>query len=355
MAYETETIDAIHQRMLDASPSDIDKREGSITWDLTKPAAIELSLLYAQLDDVLRKGFADTALANGYSEYLEKRTAEMGITRKPAVKATGQVTFTGPDGTVIPSGTRVSTNDITPIYFVTTASGTINGGSITVNAEAEVGGANGNVAAGKITIVTGDLSGVVSVINSAPFNGGVDAESDQALYERYIERIQKPATSGNANQYVQWAKEVAGISDAKCYPIWNGPGTVKVVLLDTDKTAPDAAKIQEVADYIESVRPIGATVTVVGATEVPINVSATLTLANGKTLADAQTEIETGIRDYLKSLAFVDPIVRYTQIGSIISNAPSVIDYSGLTVNGGTANIQVNDGEVAVLGSVTLS
>ncbi|UYZ13424.1 hypothetical protein A6764_22220 [Brevibacillus sp. WF146] len=49
MAYEDQTKDVIHQRMLDASPPDIDKRPGSVTYDLTGPVAIEAEALYVEL------------------------------------------------------------------------------------------------------------------------------------------------------------------------------------------------------------------------------------------------------------------------------------------------------------------
>ena len=352
MAFESETLEVIRQRMLDQITENVDKRQGSVVWDLLSPAAIELAQAYVALDQVLTFGFASE---NTPSEYLDLRCTELGITRKPAVKATGQVTFTGTDGTVIPVGTRVSTDDVEPIYFVTTEEGTITGGSVTVAAEAETAGAAGNVAAGEITLVVGDLSGVASVTNSAPFDGGADEESDEALLARYFDRVQKPITSGNANQYRQWALEVAGVGDAKVYPVWNGPGTVKVVLIDADKTAPAQSVIDDVTTYIESVRPIGADVTVVGATEVPIDISATLTLAPGKTPADAQAEFEPLLVDYLKSLAFVDPIVRYSKIASLILDCPSVVDYSNLTVNGDTSNVTIADGEVAVKGAVTFA
>jgi uncharacterized phage protein gp47/JayE len=352
VAFENETLEIIRQRMLDAISDDVDKRQGSVVWDLLSPAAIEFAQAYTALDLVLNFGLS---LENVPREYLVLRCAAFGITPKPALKATGQVTFTGTDGTVIPIGTRVSTDDIESIYFVTTAEGTITDGSVTVAAEAETAGASGNVAAGKITLVVGDLAGVTSVTNNSPFDGGADEESDEALLQRYLDRVRKPITSGNANQYRQWALEVAGVGDAKVYPVWNGPGTVKVVLLDADKTAPAQSVIDDVTAHIESVRPIGATVTVVGATEVPIDVSATLTLTPGKTPADAQAEFEPLLVDYLKSLAFVDPVVRYSKIASLILDCPSVVDYSNLTVNGGTANVTIADGEVAVTGTVTFA
>jgi uncharacterized phage protein gp47/JayE len=351
--YTDQTKTAILQRMLDATASDIDKRQGSITFDMLSPSAIELALAYAQLDNVLNFGFADTT----YGEYLDRRAGELGLTRVSATKASAVsgITFSGTNGTVIPIGTRVSTGGSTPIYFVTTAAGTIASGTATVTAEAESAGANGNVGIGLVNTVVGNLTGVTSVTNTVNFIGGSDTESDVALLQRYYDRVRTPQTSGNVGEYRAWALSRPGVGDVKVYPIWNGNGTVKVDLLSTDKRAPSSSVISDVATYIESVRPIGATVTVIGAPEVAINVTATLTLVSGKTLSDAQTEISAGVTDYLKTLAFVDPIVRINEIGKIILDAASVLDYSGLTVNSGTGNVSIADGSVAVLGTVTLT
>ena len=45
-------------------------------------------------------------------------------------------------------------------------------------------------------------------------------------------------------------------------PIWNGPGTVKVILLGTHKKPVDSAIVQSCQEHMERVRPIGAQVTV---------------------------------------------------------------------------------------------
>lgn len=349
--YEDQTKAAVLQRMLDASPSDIDKREGSVTWDLLSPSAIEIAQAYIELNNVLNFGFAETT----YGPYLDLCAAEYGLTRKPAVKSVGLLSFNGPNGTAIPVGTVASTGGSNPIYFVTTEAATITTGPVSVKAEAQSAGAAGNVPLSTITTLLGDLVGIVTVTNPAAFEGGADQESDSAFLARYLERARRPATSGNANQYRQWALEVPGVSDAKVYPVWSGPGTVKVVLLDADKTAPDSTVVSEAAAYIESVRPIGATVTVAAATEVPINVSAKVTIAPGYTIVQVKAQIEAGIRAYLASLAFADSLVRYTRIASVILDIPPVVDYANLTVNGSTNNVLIADGSVAVLGTVTLT
>ena len=349
MAYESQTQTAILQRMLDASPPTIDKRQGSVTYDLLSPASIELAMAYIELDQVLKLGFADTS----YGIYLDLRCKEMGLSRKQATKAVGEVTFSGPQGTLLPKGTEISTGGNYPVYFNTTADCLIGSTPVTVTAEAKTGGANGNVTIGAIKLLLGPYSGIVSVNNAATFNGGVDLESDQDLLNRYYEKVRRPATSGNANQYRQWALEISGISDAKVYPLWNGNGTVKIALLDTNKRAPLPNKVEEVRQFITSVAPIGADVTVVPATEVPIHISAAYTLKNGTTLDNARQQITEGLAAYLKTLAFSDPIVRYTQIANVILGTDAIVDYTDLLVNGGTANLTIDQDSVAVMGTVT--
>ncbi|MFS0841175.1 baseplate J/gp47 family protein [Paenibacillus sp. 1P03SA] len=348
--YEDQTKDVILARMLNEVPSDMDKRPGSITYDMQSPASIEFALAYIELSGVLDKGFAATT----YGEYLTLRCAEMAVYRKGAVKASVPVTLTGADGTVIKAGQRVSTDTLDPVYFVTRKDVTIINGSATVDADAEVGGKNGNVGVGQIRLTVGNITGVASVTNHVAADGGADEESDEELLVRYEERVSTPSTSGNAAHYRQWAKEVPGISDAIVYPTWNGNGTVKVVLLDTDKTTPTPAKVAEVAAYIEDNRPIGATVTVVGAVEVPINVSLSATIASTSSIAAVKKQLEEGLKTYLNSLAFRDPLVRYTQVQRVILDIPDIIDYTGLKVNGQTFNLEIPNGSVAVIGTVTL-
>lgn len=348
--YEDQTEDAIKQRMLNAVSSDIDKREGSFIYDGISPAALELAAIYIELDRVIKLGFAQTT----YGQYLDYRAGEHGLTRKPAVKATGQVTITGSQGTVVPLGSVFATGN--GVQFVTTAAVTLDAaGNGTALVEAVTAGTAGNVPAATITVIPVSIAGVTSVTNANPTTGGVDTESDADLLARLLEKVQLPATSGNPAHYLQWAKEVSGIGDAKVFPIWNGAGTVKVVVIDSNKQPVDAATVESVADHIESVRPIGATVTVESATALNIDVTATVTLDTGAVLADVQTAFEASLVNYLKSIAFQQSYVSYAQIGSLLLSTTGILDYSGLLINGGTANVAVGDTQVAVKGTVTLS
>ena len=81
--YEDITYEIILKRMLDKVPDTIDKREGSVIYDALAPAALELQIMYIELDVILNESFGDTASR----KYLIKRAAERGLSPYKASKA----------------------------------------------------------------------------------------------------------------------------------------------------------------------------------------------------------------------------------------------------------------------------
>jgi uncharacterized phage protein gp47/JayE len=334
--YEVQTYETILARMLSRVPDDLDKREGSIIYDALSPSAIELAKMYVELDTNLRLGFASTSSG----EWLDRKVAEQGILRRQATKATRSATFNVP----VAVGERFYKDGL---YYVVKTAG------VSATLECEASGAVGNGSGGTLQPVN-YISGLTAATLGPVLVPGTDMETDISLYTRYREKVTRPATSGNAAQYKQWALEVTGVGDAKVFPLWNGPATVKVVLLGPDKRAPSAQVVSDAAAYIESQRPIGAVVTVAAASEIPIHMTVDVTLSSG-TLTQAQAGITQEAEAYLKSLAFHDPIVRYVRLANVILEAPGVQDYTGFTLNGGTSNISIPDGSVAILGTVTVT
>lgn len=349
--YEDKTAEAIHETMLATTPTTLDKREGSFVWDATIPAALELAQLYIELGLLHRVGFVATM----YGAYLDLRASEWGLERKPATQATGTLTLMGTAGVVIPAGTRFRTKSGIEFELVTDA-GIDAGGTGTGGIRAVEAGTTGNVMAGAITEIPVAIQGLQSVMNNEATTGGVDIESDDVLRERLLERMSRPATSGNIYHYIQWAKAVPGVGDARVVPIWNGPGTVKVILLDNNRQPASAELVAEVVSYIEAERPIGATVTVVSATGVDISITATIEYDAGLyTLEEITTEVEQAITAHLAQVAFRQGYVSYAKLGAVLMGIDGLTDYSGLLVNGGTANIVLADDEVPILGEVILN
>lgn len=347
---QTELV--ILQRILDAMDDDLDKRQGSIAYDLSDPAAQEFAQAYIALDRVLSYAFLNEDMP---SDLLTLAASDFGVDRKPSVKAKDTVKLNGPVGQLVPIRTQVRTDD--GVYFITLTDVILTDGTAIVTVEAVEGGVIGNVDIGEIDTVVGDLAGVVSVTNEKTFDNGVDEESDESLLQRVYDKVRKPATSGNVYHYEQWAREVSGVGAARVYPVWNGPGTVKVVLLGDDKRAPSQPVIDAAFAHINAERPVGPGdgLTVNGATEISININAKLTLASGASIEEVKADIEKGVHAYLESLAFKDNLIRYTRIAAILLDIPRVVDYANLTVNGGTANVQITDEQVAVLGAVNVS
>lgn len=248
-----QTADAIRTRMLGNMPSDIDTNEGSFAWDAVSPAAIELALAAIWAQEVLRRGFASTT----FGAYLDMRCEEHGITRRPAVAATGQVKITGTPGKTIPAGALTVATEADPltgtpsVSFSTTQDVTIDAtGSVYAPIQATDPGKDGNVPAGAIKVIVTPVPGVAGVTNDTPTTGGLDTEDDASLLSRFLQRVRNPSASGNKADYVNWAMEVPGVGGVSVVPVRDGPGTVSVAIISTDKVPPDQTLVDAVQDYI---------------------------------------------------------------------------------------------------------
>lgn len=349
MYTENNLTDDILKRMIDDIPSDVDKSEGSFVYDSLSPVSKELEKSYISNDDILRK--TDPYRATG--EDLERIANPYGITRKLGKKALAQILVKAVVGTTLKSGSIFQTKS--GLVYKTIEDIVVTNESTIVSAEASEVGSKYNVPANIITEIPVQISGIIFVTNPNPVTNGYDIEEDESLRKRYFERLQTPATSGNKYHYRNWAKEVTGVGDAKVFPLWNGNGTVKVIIINSNKRAADSNLVNAVKNHIEENRPIGSDATVVSAKEKLINISVTLvTDTKLYTLNQVQASIENNLINYFKDIAFINNYISYASIGNLIFNTDGVIDYSNLLVNGGTSNITLQDEEIPILGTVSL-
>lgn len=352
--FETQTYPQILQRLKSQVSSGMDSSEGSFIHDVLSPAALEMAQLYANLDLVLVFSFAQTT----HGQYLDYRAGEHGLVRKAATYATGTLNVSGSQGIVIAQGQVFVTDG--GIEFETTTGASIpEAGSVLIPIRAKAPGITGNVPSATIKKAQAAIPGVTSITNEIPTSGGVDEENDEALLNRLLEKVRYPVTSGNAYHYLQWAKEVVGVGDAKVFPLWNGAGSVKVVIIDSENGPADPELVADTAAYIESVMPIGSALTVESALALDIDIAAAVSLAEGYTLEQVTTSLTELAANYLKEIALKQDYISYAKIGSILLETPGILDYSGLTVNEGAENIPVDlsagNCQVAVVGAVTLS
>ena len=345
-----ESIKAEMVRRLAERGLDVDTREGSYTDLLFSEAAYQIYRGLAYHPTLL----AAAVPSDQSGPYLDAFGGMFGLTRTPAATAHVTVTFTGEEGVAIPKGTEVVSTD--GLRFLTDLAATISGGSVQVPATAEEAGEQYNVAAGTVTRLATNAAGVDGVTNQAPGEGGADAESDASYYERIHTFLSEPVASGNANHYKQWARSVSGVGNAAVLPLWDGNGTVKVVIAGEDKKPLDGAIVTQVAQYIESVRPIGASVTVVSAAALEVNVTAACSLEGGVLPAAVQAELEGQVAQMFLDMEMgAEEPVRYNRILAMLLSCNGVVDCTSLTVNGGTANLPVSGEQVPVLGTVSVT
>ncbi|MBW9158865.1 baseplate J/gp47 family protein [Clostridium tagluense] len=348
----SENSNVILNRMIKNVPSDVDTSEGSLIYDAISPVSQEIANQEINLDQVLNMVFAQSAATNGYSAQLDLRCGEFGVIRKAGTLATGQATFTGSETTPIPIGSIVQTTG--GLQYQTTTAGVITGGVATVNVQAIDIGSNYNVPSSTIIQIPIAISGITGVTNTNPSTGGNDDETDLALLTRLLLQVQTPSTSGNSAHYVQWALQVAGIGAAQVFPLWNGAGTVKVCAVDSNMQPLTTPLLTALSAYVESQRPIGATVTYESASALPININVTVVRNTAYTQAQIIASLTASIISYLKSMYIKQNYVSYAVIGSLILATPGVTDYNTFTVNGGTVNVVIGNEQVATMGTVNV-
>lgn len=360
-----ETDDIILTRMLKQIPDDLDKSEGSYIYDSLAPSALELAQLKADLGQFLARGFASTT----FGAYLDLRCEERGVYRNPAVKASGSVRLVGTPGTVVARATRVATaaDPVSAIpsleYEVIEDAMVGPGGTVSAPVEAVASGSAGNVASGRISVISTPVNGIETVSNPSAISGGADIETDEALLKRYLEKTSEPIASGNRAQYRMWAKEVAGVGDVYIEPRWAGPDTIRLCIVDSDMQPASEGLVNTVQQYIDPVKgrgegkaPVDHFVTVVAATSSPVNIGATVERDTAYTLQQISEAFQTALNGYLRKASVNnDRKIRLNQVANLLFDVPGVLDYYDLRLNSGESNVTLNPGEVAVLGAVTLN
>ena len=317
--YEAREQEDILAELQSESETSATKIEGTFEYDMLASNSIEFAKTEVELEQLYKACFADTS----WGEYLTMIAEQYGVLRRAATKATGTITLTGKG--IVPTGSLFTTAAGTK--FQTLEYRNVNG-TADVPVEAVNAGEAGDVKENTITVIPMSIPGITAVTNAEATSGGYDEEDDEDLLKRYLEKVRLPATSGNKHEYYEWAKSVSGVGDARVIPIWNGPGTVKVIIVDANMQVAPASLIQSVADYIETVRPIGATVTVVSPTPIPVTITAKIsgTLDKEQFLKDVNAYIAGKGMD-LRSLS-------YARCIDILLNQTTVADCADVRLNG---------------------
>lgn len=351
------SVDTLHKQMLDDIPNNYQKTVGFPTYDLTRAFAIGAAELEEDIQVAASKLDVDNLVGDELTRFCRQYR---NIIRRAATYAQGVLTVTG-SGTV-PKGALFTTEG--GVQFIATDTVKIVG-SGNVPVQAVLPGPAGNVPQGTITQIPVTIQGIVSITNPDDMTGGYDEEDDDTLRARYYLDIQQPSTSANRADYRKWALEIAGVGAVKTFPLAQGNWTVDVVIVNDKHQPADEELVAAVQAHIDpdstglgdGRTAIGAHCYVSSATAQTITVAATLTLSDPDTLEAVKAAATEALTTYLYALPFADKqtaVVSYAQVGALLLDIPGVIDYTGLLLGGSTANIQIGDRAVAVLGEVTL-
>jgi len=299
---------------------------------------------YGYLDYISKEVFVDQTKDN-----LSRHASIWEVPRLAASFASGEVEFTGTNGTILPALTQMQRSD--GVLFEVQADGTVSGGVVVVDVVCLTAGDTGNMLSGEALTLISPIVGITSegAVEPDGITGGTDEEGLEAWRERILAKIQNPPRGGTASDYEFWAKEVAGVTRVWVYPSQYGNGTVGVAFVrdnDSGSIFPSAGEISDVQDYIDSVRPIGADVTVWGPTQQVLNFTISITPDTAAIRAAVQAELE----DLIKRVAEPGGTIYLSQIREAVSAAAGEVD-SDVTVP--AADAVASAGNLYTMGTIT--
>ena len=342
--FSNQTYEAIKQRIFDNINIDIDKREGSFLSNMVSPLSEELAKAYINMSDILSLGFIEDT----FDTYLDKRVSEFGVYRKQGSKAIGEIKVEGKEGAIITNGTLIKANDL---YFTVLNDIELPTDNILYVEANEVGYKYNLLANTEFELVEKNDK-VTSLINETDFKNGIDIESDEDLRKRFVKVVNNPSTSGNKKHYEEWALEVNGVSRAIVYPLWNGNGTVKVMVVGNDNKPVLEDVRKNVEDHITENMPIGCQLTVATPTNLDATIVATIELKEGYEIEEVKQEFEAKINEYLKS---VTNEFTYSKVYGLLANIIGIEDIGTLTINGGNSNITISEDKIINISEINIS
>lgn len=290
-------------------------------------ALAHLTLLY--IDWLSKQLLPDTA----EHEWLDRFGKIWLNGRKAATFSEGSATFTGLEGIVIPSGTRVSSGN--RIEYETTGDITLSDVPTPASIRALDAGEAGNQLPGALLSLVNAIDSVDGNAIVVTLTGGVDEESDDDLRGRVLERIRQPPMGGNKTDYVHWAKTVAGVTRAWSFPLEMGMGTVTVRFMmddlrSVDEGFPNEDDVAAVRAYMDTVRPVAIKDFFV---EAPLPYDLGITISNLELdNASVRASIEASIRRMLLKRSFPGQTIYHSWVSEAISSATGE-DHHDVVIN----------------------
>jgi uncharacterized phage protein gp47/JayE len=203
--------------------------------------------------------------------------------------------------------------------------------SITVTAQSQQTGVEGNVAAGSITELTNAPATLTDVLNTAAFTGGSDPENTEDFRARVLDAIQNPQT-GSAADLKAWAENVAGVGTATVFPNTPAAGQTTVRITAENGGIPDSTLLAQVQAELDSRDLANITIIVASFTQTVENVTVDVTTSGTYTLADVTPQVQQAITDYINGLdigqtlmvaGIIDAVFGLAGIADVVVTTPA--------------------------------
>ena len=345
------TTDEIYQEMkaLFCEMSGASLREGGDMALRLYTAAAQLYTLWTQAEFLEKQAFPQTAAG----EYLDRHAQSRGLTRTPAAKAAGTLTFSRNEAvqtaTEIPLGCVCAT--LGGVQFATAEAGWILPGELSaaVAAEAVEAGAAGNAAAGSVVQMLQPPAGVVSCTNENAFSGGRDQESDESLRTRLLASYQKLPNGANAAYYETQVLDIPGVAAVEVTPKARGLGTVDIVVAGTDGV-PDGTLLQTVQDTLDSQREICVDIEVNAPATQTVDVTVYLQVQEGYDLSEVSARVSAALDGFFTGALLGRGVLR-AQLGNLVYTVPGVANYNLVKP---AADVAAAAGKLPVAGTLTV-
>ena len=372
--FQNKDYDYFLRKMLDAVPDNIDKREGSIIYDALAPAALVMGQQSLDMANVIKETYIKTASG----EFLDYRAIEHGTSRYPATQTEAKAKVLNDKKEPLNNvqiGDKFASIGDSPIFYAVTK---VND-DLTVELTAEVKGSSANSYIGQILPVTpNDLLSWAEITEiTAPAR---DVESDDHLRARLLSSQSWIAYGGNVADYLDMTSKIDEVGAAQIYPIWNGGGTVKVVILNNDLMPASASLVQKVKNTLDpedkqaegyGLAPIDHAVTVTAPEELIVNVDISVKLDDTKVTRYVKDRITKAVESYFQSLrkdwaditqklgrGYQETIYR-SKILSQVMLTEGVINAKLPSLNGRDADIDLvfnnSKSQLPVVGTVTIN
>lgn len=232
---------------------------------------------------------------------------------------------------------------------------------------ADVEGADANLEAGDIVSLQSAIAGIDSdAVYNATTIEGEDLEDIELYRVRLLERLQSPPSGGTVNDFIAYAKKVAGVTRVWVLPNWLGAGTVGVTFVEDgeDPIIPDASKVAEVQAQLLEDEPQGTA----GSTAfAPVTTVLTPVISLKPNTTAVQNAVIAELEDLLSREAQVrdavdpekvgegatfDGKIKLSQINEAISIAAGEEDH---VLTSPTEDVQPLSGGLVVLGTPVFS